>query len=85
MPSNSVLCGGRRPIEKWTMLAIPARRNAGGEQSLHFRSNVQRALVLGVEERLDAIAVARGEQLLRPVIPDRERVFAAQPVHALRA
>jgi len=41
--------------------------------------------VLGIEERLHAIAIARREQLVRPVIPDRERVFAAQSVHALRA
>ena len=41
---------------------VPAGRHAGREQRLHLGGEVERAVVLGVEERLDAEAVAGGEQ-----------------------
>ena len=64
---------------------VPAGRHTGREQRLHFRGEIQRAVVHGVEERLHAEAVAYGDELARAAVPDHERVLAAQPMHALRA
>ena len=66
-------------------LGIPTSRHSGGKQGFHFRCEIERFPVEGVEQRLDAEAVAGGED--RPVgfIPKHKSEFAAQSVQALRA
>ena len=66
-------------------LGIPTSRHSRGKQRFHFRREIKRFLVEGIEERLDTEAVAGGED--RPVgfIPEYKGEFAAQSVQALRA
>ena len=66
-------------------LGIPARGHSRGKQRFHFRREVERFLVEGVEQRLDAEAVARREHRSVAFIPQNKRKFAAQAVQALRA
>ena len=65
-------------------LGVPSRRHAGGEQRLHFGGNVERVIVPGIEQRLDAETVAGGEEHAVALVVQHECEFAAQMVHALR-
>ena len=64
-------------------LGIPTSRHSRSKQRFHFRREIKRFLVEGVEKRLDAEAVAGGED--RPVgfIPEYKSKFASQSVQAL--
>ena len=66
-------------------LAAPARGDPGREQRLHLGGEVERALVPGEEQRLDAEPVAGGEEPLLRLVPEHEGVLAAQLVEAVRA
>ena len=66
-------------------LGIPARRHSGGKQRLHFRCEIERLVVEGVEQRLDAETVARGEDGAVGFIPKHKGELAAQSMQALRA
>ena len=61
-------------------LAIPRERNTELDERLHLGRQVEGAVVDGVVERLDAEAIARGEQHLIALVPDGERELAAQLV-----
>ena len=58
-------------------LAIPARGNAGGEERFHFRGDIERVLMPGVEKGLDAKTLASGEEALLLLIPDGKGEFTA--------
>ena len=64
---------------------IPARGNAGGEERFDFGGEVERVVVPGVEERLDAEAVARGEEAAAVFVPEDEGELAAQMLKAVDA
>ena len=65
-------------------LCIPTSCHSRGKQRFHFRREIKRFLVEGIEQRLDTEAVTGGED--RPVgfIPEYKGEFAAQSVQALR-
>ena len=63
---------------------VPARGYTGREQGLHLRREIQRVTMAGVEKRLDAEAIARGEERPVPCIPEGEGELATQVVQALR-
>src|SRR4029453_13179723 len=65
-------------------LAAPPGGHAGGEQRLHLGGEVQRTLVPGVEEGLDAEPVARGKEPLLGVVPQDEGVLTTEAMEALR-
>ena len=64
---------------------VPASGYSGGEQGFHFRCEIERVVVEGVEQGLDAEAVASGEESAVGFIPENDGEFAAQPVQALWA
>ncbi len=55
------------------------------QQRLRFRGEHEQVADDGVVERFDAEAVARAEQRLPPLVPDRERKHAAQLIEAVAA
>src|SRR5512146_2633767 len=65
-------------------LRAPCRRHAHREEGLYLGGEVEGAPPVSVEERLDAEAVPRGEQTLVASVPDHEREFPPQLVHAFR-
>ncbi len=67
------------------IVRIPACGHASGEQSLHFRCEIQRVVMNRIEQRLDAEPVACREHDAVGLVPDDEGELAAQPVQALRA
>ena len=58
--------------------AIPAQRDTELGKRLDLRGQKECPVVDGVVERLDAEAVARGEELAVARVPDRQRELAAQ-------
>ena len=66
-------------------LLVPPCGDAGGEQRLDLGREDQPALVLGVEQRLDAEPVAGGDQGGPGVVPQGERELAPQVVQAVEA
>ena len=66
-------------------LGIPTGGHSGGKQGLDLRRQIQRLLMEGVEQRLDAEPIAGGEDCPVGVIPKYESKFAAQAVQTLRA
>ena len=56
-----------------------------GQQRLHLGGEVEDAVDDRVVERLDPEAVARDEERLRLLVPEREREHAAQPLEAALA
>ncbi len=64
---------------------IPPRGNAGGEERFDFRGEVEGVVVPGVKERLDAEAVARGEEAAAVFVPEDEGELAAQMLKAVDA
>ena len=73
---------GDRLIDRFL---VPARRDAGGEERLRFRGEVERATVPRVEERLDAEPIARREHRPPAGVPEHDSELAAQLVQALDA
>src|SRR6185312_16803745 len=63
----------------------PARRYAHREQRLRLGGQVKRIVVLGVEQRLHAEAIAAGDQPPIALIPDDESVLAAEMMQAFWA
>jgi len=61
-------------------LAIPLERNTELHERLHFRRQVEGAVVDGVIERLDAEAIACREQHVIALVPDGIRKLAAKLV-----
>ena len=59
-------------------LAVPARRDAEREQRLHLGGEEDVALVHGVEERLDAEAIADREHRAVAPVRDQPRELPAQ-------
>jgi hypothetical protein len=66
-------------------LRIPARRHASSKQCFDFRGKIERPIVPGVEQRLDAEAIPRGKDGPVPLIPEHKGKLAAQSVQALHA
>ena len=64
---------------------VPRARHPRREKRLRLRREVERAVVLRVEERLEAEAVARREQRTGLLVPDHEGELAAQVLQAARA
>lgn len=64
---------------------IPTRRNAGGEQGFHLGSEIQRLVMEGVEQRLDAETIAGSKDRAVLFIPNDEGKFAAQTMETLRS
>src|SRR6185437_16514666 len=64
---------------------VPARGDTGGEESLDLRCEVEGVVVEGVEERLDAEAIARGEEGAIAMVPEDQGELAAQLVKAFGA
>ena len=64
-------------------LAVPGGGNPGGEQGLDLGRQTQRAAIVMVVQRLDAEAVARREQQLVALVPQREGEFPAQLMQAV--
>src|SRR5262245_34209259 len=65
----------RSPRER---LPIPARGHTEREECLHFRREVQPPGVEGVEQRLDAEPIPRGEEHLVRLVPQENRELPAQ-------
>ena len=65
-------------------LLVPGGRHAGREQSLGLRCEVEDAVDLGVEERLDAKTIPRGEEHPARVIPQNEGELPAKVLEARR-
>ena len=57
---------------------VPTGRHAGGKQRLGLGRQVERVADLGVVERLDAKAIARGEERAVRLVPEDNGELAAQ-------
>ena len=66
-------------------LGIPASRHSGGKQRFHLRCEIECPVVPGIEQGLDAEAVARGEDGPVLLIPEHKGELAPQSVQALHA
>ena len=82
LEQGSILIHRQEQILKYG-LVIPACGNAGCEQGLYFRGQVKLPPNLGIVQRLDAEAVARGEEFSVSFIPEDECEFAPQPLQAI--
>src|SRR4051812_18370378 len=63
-------------------VSAPPRGHTHGDERLHLRSEVQRTLMLRVKERLHAEPIAACDETVVALVPDHERVFAAQVMEA---
>src|ERR1700761_2642521 len=75
-PGLMAAAGDRIPYR----LGIPSGRHAGRKQRLYLGCEIERLIVECIEQRLDAEAVARGEQLPLLRIPQNECKLAPQTV-----
>ncbi len=73
----------RDPLQE--TLFIPSRLDARRMQCLHFGSEQQLVIDLGVKQRLDAKPVARRKQLPLAFIPQNKRILAPQAMDAFGA
>ena len=64
-------------------VCIPAGRDAGGKERFYFGGEVEGFVMEGVEEGLDAEAVASGEEGAVSLIPEDEGELAAQAMKTL--
>src|SRR5260370_24392799 len=81
-------CGSLMSSEFERMIhgfAIPTGRDSRREESFYLRSEVDPTLVEGIEQGLDAKAVAGGEDCPVYTVPKHEREFSPQSVQAISA
>jgi hypothetical protein len=64
---------------------IPASGDAGGEECLDLGGEIERLLVPGVEERLDAEAIAGGEEAVVGFVPEDKGELATELMEAMGA
>src|SRR6185312_584697 len=64
---------------------VPTRRHSGGEQCFHFRRKIELFVVEGIEQRLDAKAVADGHHRPVALVPNDDGKFTAQAMQELHA
>lgn len=62
------------PNARGSTIGVPARRHARCEQRLHLRREIERVVVEGIEQRLDAEAIARGEGELELTLVNQRQI-----------